>query len=41
MRREVKNVQTGHSTLLTFENLDTKKPVGEDFFTTRFLEREK
>jgi hypothetical protein len=41
MRREVKNVQTGHSTLLTFENLDTKKPVGEDFFTTRYLEREK
>ncbi|MGH7259291.1 MAG: outer membrane lipoprotein-sorting protein [Nitrospiraceae bacterium] len=41
LKREVKNVQTGHSTLLTFENLDTKKPVGEDFFTTRYLEREK
>jgi len=40
-KREVKNVQTGHSTLLTFENLDTKQPVGEDFFTTRYLEREK
>jgi hypothetical protein len=40
-RREVRNHQTGHSTLLIFENLDTKKPVGEDFFTTRYLEREK
>ncbi len=41
MRREVKNHQTGHSTLLMFENVDTKKPVGDDFFTTRYLEREK
>lgn len=41
IKREVKNHQTGHSTLLVFENLDTKKPVGEDFFTTRYLEREK
>lgn len=41
MKREVKNHQTGHSTLLTFENLDTKRAVGEDFFTTRYLEREK
>jgi hypothetical protein len=40
-KREVRNHQTGHSTLLTFENLDVKKPVGEDFFTTRYLEREK
>jgi len=41
LKREVKNLQTGHGTLLTFENLDTKKPVGDDFFTTRYLEREK
>ena len=41
MKREIKNVQTGHSTTIIFENLDTKKPVGEDFFTTRYLEREK
>jgi len=40
-KREVKNHQTGHSTSLTFEHLDTKKPVGEDFFTTRYLERER
>ncbi len=41
LKREVKNHQTGHGTLLTFENLDTKKPVGDDYFTTRYLEREK
>lgn len=41
MKREVKNHQTGHSTLLTFEALDPKQAVGEDFFTTRYLEREK
>lgn len=41
MRREMVNHQTGHSTLLVFENLDTQKPVGESFFTTRYLEREK
>ena len=41
LKREVNNHQTGHSTSLTFENLDTKKPVGDDYFTTRYLEREK
>lgn len=41
MRREVVNHQTGHRTLLVFENLDTKAAVGDDFFTTRYLEREK
>ena len=40
-KREVRNHQTGHSTRLTFENLDTKKPVGDDYFTTRYLERER
>jgi len=40
-KREVRNHQTGHSTRLTFEHLDTKKPVGNDFFTTRYLERER
>lgn len=41
VRREVINQQTGHRTLLAFDNLDTTKPVQEDFFTTRYLEREK
>lgn len=40
-RREVLNHQTGHRTLLSFENLDVTKPVPEDFFTARYLEREK
>ena len=41
LKREVKNLQTGHRTLLIFENLDTTKPVGDDLFSTRYLEREK
>lgn len=40
IRREVMNHQTGHSTKLVFESLDAVKPVGEDFFTPRYLERE-
>jgi hypothetical protein len=40
-RREVVNHQTGHSTITVFESLDTKQDVREDFFTTRYLEREK
>ena len=41
MQWEVSNHQTGHRTLLVFENLDTQKSVKDDFFTTRYLEREK
>lgn len=41
MRREVVNHQTGHSTIIVFESLDAKQEVREDFFTTRYLEREK
>jgi len=41
VRREVTNHQTGHRTLLVFDNLDTKTPVRDDFFTPRYLEREK
>jgi len=41
VRREVLNHQTGHRTLLVFENLDANRPVPEDFFTPRYLEREK
>jgi uncharacterized protein len=41
VRREVVNHQTGHHTLLLFENIDAAKPVPEDFFTPRYLEREK
>lgn len=41
IRREVVNHQTGHSTVLVFDAIDTSQPVREDFFTTRYLEREK
>jgi hypothetical protein len=41
VKREVVNHQTGHRTELTFDALDADKPVSEDVFTTRYLEREK
>jgi hypothetical protein len=41
LRREVLNHQTGHRTELVFDALDADKPVSDDFFTTRYLEREK
>lgn len=41
LRREVINHQTGHRTILAFEALDVTKPVPDDFFTPRYLEREK
>lgn len=41
LRREVLNHKTGHRTLLTFERVDTEKPVPDDLFTPRYLEREK
>lgn len=40
-KREVVNHQTGHSTSFVTESLDAKQAVREDFFTTRYLEREK
>lgn len=40
-KREVVNHQTGHSTRFVTESLDAKEAVREDFFTTRYLEREK
>jgi uncharacterized protein len=41
LRREVVNHQTGHRTELVFDVLDAGQPVPDDFFTTRYLEREK
>lgn len=40
-RREVVNHQTGHSTLLVFDSLNAEQQIQEDFFTTRYLQREK
>ncbi|MBD0305157.1 MAG: outer membrane lipoprotein-sorting protein [Nitrospiraceae bacterium] len=41
VRREVANHQTGHSTVLSIESLDAAQPVKDDYFTPRYLEREK
>jgi hypothetical protein len=41
VRREIANHQTGHSTILVFDALDAAQPVREDYFTPRYLEREK
>jgi uncharacterized protein len=41
VRREVINHQTGHRTALVFDILDAIQSVSDDFFTTRYLEREK
>lgn len=41
LRREVINHQTGHRTELAFDLLDASQSVPDDFFTTRYLEREK
>lgn len=41
VRREVVNHQTGHRTELVFDVLDATQMVSDDFFTTRYLEREK
>jgi hypothetical protein len=35
------NHQTGHRTALVFDILDAIQSVSDDFFTTRYLEREK
>ncbi|MGH7230528.1 MAG: outer membrane lipoprotein-sorting protein [Nitrospiraceae bacterium] len=41
IRREIVNHQTGHSTLLVFDALDAEQAAPEDYFTPRYLEREK
>ncbi|MBI3606928.1 MAG: outer membrane lipoprotein-sorting protein [Nitrospirae bacterium] len=39
-RREMDNHQTGHKTLFTFDRVEVGKPVPDEFFTTRSIERE-
>lgn len=39
-RREVENHQTGHKTIFTFDRIEFGRPVADDFFTTRTIERE-
>ena len=40
MHREMTNVQTGHRTILNFDQIEAAGSVPEDLFTTRYLERE-
>ncbi len=40
MRLEMHNVQSGHATIITFENYRANVGVKEAVFTTRFLEKE-
>ena len=41
MRLEATNVQTGHRTRLQFENFRANQNIQADYFTTRYLERER
>lgn len=40
MRLEARNVQTGHRTVVKFENFRVNQKVKDEFFTTRYMERE-
>lgn len=40
MRLETDNVQTGHRTVIQFENFKANQNIKDDFFTTRYMERE-
>ena len=40
MRLEATNIQSGHKTVIQFENFKANQNVKEDFFTTRYMERD-
>ena len=40
MRREMINHQTGHKTIIQFDNIQAGIPVADNVFTTRSIERE-
>ena len=40
MRLEAKNLQTGHQTVIHFENFKVNQKVRDEFFTTRYMEKE-
>ncbi len=40
MRMEASNVQTGHRTVIQFENFKANQNVKDDYFTTRYMEKE-
>jgi predicted RND superfamily exporter protein/outer membrane lipoprotein-sorting protein len=40
MRMEAVNLQTGHKTIIVFENFKVKQGIQDHYFTTRYMERE-
>ncbi len=40
MRLEAENKQTGHKTVIQFQNFKANQNVKDDFFTTRYMERD-
>ncbi len=40
MRLEAVNLQTGHKTVVEFQNFKVNQKIKDDFFTTRYMERE-
>lgn len=40
MRLEASNVQTGHRTVIKFDNFKVNQQVKDEFFTTRYMEKE-
>ena len=40
MRLETKNLQTGHQTVIKFDNFKVNQKVRDEFFTTRYMEKE-
>lgn len=40
MRLETSNVQTGHRTVIKFDNFKANQQVKDEFFTTRYMEKE-
>ena len=40
MRLEAANIQTGHRTVIQFNNFKANQNIKDDFFTTRYMERE-
>lgn len=40
MKLEAENLQSGHKTIISFENFKVNQKVRDDFFTTRYMEKE-
>ncbi|MGC2048135.1 MAG: outer membrane lipoprotein-sorting protein, partial [Gallionella sp.] len=40
MRLEASNIQTGHRTVIKFDNFKANQQVKDEFFTTRYMEKE-